>query len=230
MATLETPALQFTSLRAQVYDFLRQALAEGGLAPGDTIKLGDLSEQLGVSRTPLREALLQLEIEGFVTILPRRGIVVRRLDLPTIRNLYGIIGGLESAAVLSAAPQLAASHLATMQEHNLSMQAALDRDDFATYYRHNLALHDLPVTLTDNHELLRLITVHRQRLYDFPRRARFVKEWEERSVREHAEYLVLLRAGDVRAAADYLRDVHWSFAVQESFIRRYYGQECGEDP
>ena len=112
-----------------------------------------------------------------------------------------------------------------MQEHNLSMREALSNDDFQRYYSHNVAFHDCPLELSGNTELKRLITTHRQRLYDFPRRDGFVKDWELRSVEEHKKYVDLLLAGKCAQAASFIRDVHWSFAVQESFIRRYYAAE-----
>jgi DNA-binding GntR family transcriptional regulator len=62
----------------------------------------------------------------------------------------------------------------------------------------------------------------KHRLYDFPRRKGFVKEWEVISTGEHQQFIEHVKNGDPKAAAEFIRDVHWSFAVQERFIRRYY--------
>jgi hypothetical protein len=62
----------------------------------------------------------------------------------------------------------------------------------------------------------------KQRLYDFPRKQAFVKEWEVSSTKEHDELIRLLESGDSREAASYIRDVHWSYEVQQPFIERYY--------
>ena len=78
----EMPILQTRSLREQVYEFLRAEMNRGGLEIGTFLDLGALAEHLGISRTPLRDALLQLEVEGFVEILPRRGFRLKPL-LPT---------------------------------------------------------------------------------------------------------------------------------------------------
>jgi len=69
---------QFTlkSLREQVYDYLRIQMNEGRIRAGSFLNLNDISRELGMSRTPLRDALFQLESEGFITIFPRRGVVV----------------------------------------------------------------------------------------------------------------------------------------------------------
>ena len=80
------PVLPTRSLREQVYDFLRAEMASGGLQPGAYLDLNELADRLGVSRTPLREALLNLESQGFVTVLPRRGFQLNELSLDDIRH------------------------------------------------------------------------------------------------------------------------------------------------
>ncbi|HOX91774.1 MAG TPA: GntR family transcriptional regulator, partial [Spirochaetales bacterium] len=90
------------TLRERVYDYLKAQLNDGKLKPGAFLDLASIGEDLGLSRTPLRDALLRLEAEGFVTIHQRRGVVVNVLDVSTIRNAYQIIGALESSAVMEA--------------------------------------------------------------------------------------------------------------------------------
>ncbi len=225
MSSSTRSPIEQRSLREQVYDHLRESLANGVLRPGDPIDLGSLERELGISRTPLREALLRLEIEGFVTILPRRGVLVRPLDLESIRKLYQIIGGLESAGVIASAPKIGPEEIGTMRSHNAVMREALGDDDFDRYYEHNMALHALPIELTANPELARLIDVFRQRLYDFPRKPGFIKDWEIDSTAEHGHYIDLLENGDARGAAEFIRDVHWSFDIQREHILRYYADE-----
>jgi DNA-binding FadR family transcriptional regulator len=64
----------------------------------------------------------------------------------------------------------------------------------------------------------------KKRLYDFPRRQGFVKEWEESSIEEHARLVKFLRQGDKEGAAKFIRDIHWSYEVQEPYIAKYYQQ------
>ncbi len=73
--------LNTKSLREQVYEYLRDEIHNRKLLPGATININEISQQLGISKTPLRDAIIQLEIEGFVTILPRRGVTVKKLTL-----------------------------------------------------------------------------------------------------------------------------------------------------
>ena len=219
--------LNLKSLREQVYDYLREAMNRGDLAPGATLDLNAISRRLGVSRTPLRDALLQLETEGFVTILPRRGCMVNLLTREEIRDLYQLIGSLEASVIRSEFDRITATITNRMTGLNDEMADALRDDDFDHFYTANLELHECFLALSSNHRLVDLVRTMKHRLYDFPRKKTFVKDWELRSIDEHAELIRLLEAGDARAAADYIREVHWSFEVQKPFIQQYYLSELG---
>ena len=211
-----------TSLREQVYQHLRVLMNQGKLRPGSDLHLNALAEQMGISRTPLRDALLRLEAEGFVEILNRKGVRIAELTLDQIRDIYELLGGLESAALMSVSDRIDPKTLARMRELNEEMVRALDAVDFARYYEANLRFHDGYLSLSTNRGLVHQVHILKQRLYDFPRLEGFVPEWERASTGEHRTLLDHLSAGRIVQAADYLRDVHWSFSYQEPFIRRYY--------
>lgn len=214
------------SLREKVYQYLRQGLNEGRLRQGAFLNLNAISSELGMSRTPLRDALFQLEAEGYVTIFPRRGVMVNRLDLEKIRNIYEISGALESTVVAHSGHKLTEQDLAAMETLNREMKIAVETHDIDGYYDKNTAFHNLYLNLTQNGDLLRTVHTLRERLYDFPRSKAFIKDWELAAIGEHEEFLRRLGARDFNGAAEFLRDVHWSFDVQERFARLYYfGQE-----
>lgn len=217
--------LNHTSLREQVYEYLRGSINRGELTPGTFLDQKRISAELGISRQPLRDALIQLEAEGFVSILPRRGVVVNQLTLEDIRHLYEVIGALEGAAVVSVINEMKVPHFEDMRTLNADMVLAIDDGDFDTYYSLNLAFHNVFLGLSDNEALVRTVEVAKQRLYDFPRAKDFVPEWEFASTGEHSEFVDYLERCDGRGAADYLRDVHWSFGVQQPFILLYYFPE-----
>ena len=124
-----TPDCPFNmvSLRQQVYDYLRSQMNQGELRPGSAINLGEMSSRFGISRTPLREALLQLETEGFVTIYPRKGIIVNPLSEEDIRHAYEIIGALEASVVFNERNSITSTETEKMRRLNLLMREALDR-------------------------------------------------------------------------------------------------------
>jgi DNA-binding GntR family transcriptional regulator len=216
------PILNIKSLKEQVYEYLREQMRRGDILPGSAIDMEETSKKLGVSKTPLRDALLQLEMEEFVTILPRRMVVVNSLKKDDIRNYYEIIGSLESMAMLKAFECLKASDIEAMQKLNAGMKDAIAANDFDLYYERNLAFHNTFLNLCGNDSLVKLVNNLKKRLYDFPRPKGFVKEWEESSILEHQALIDLLRKGRGQDAANHVRDVHWSFKVQEEFVGKYY--------
>jgi DNA-binding GntR family transcriptional regulator len=183
------------------------------------------SEKLGISRTPLRDALIQLEMEGFVRILPRRGVVVNWLTVQDIKDLYEILGALESMAIVSVSDKFGNPEVKKMQQLNKVMKKAIDDDDFDQFYEKNLEFHNVYIDLSGNKALKKMTNILKKRLYDFPRRSRYIKEWEVASIKEHQKLIELLSEGKFMDAAVHIRDVHWSFHVQEKYIRRYYSDE-----
>ena len=166
--------LRLKSLRELVYEHLHQAINSGDIEPGSFIDQKKLAVQLGISRQPLRDALIQLELEGFVTVIPRRGVEVRRLTLEDIRHLYQVIGALESFVLMHATTRVHGDAVREMGDLNEAMVEAIEAGDFDTYYDLNLAFHDVFLDTSDNPLLLRTVRICKQRLYDFPRKRTFV--------------------------------------------------------
>ena len=216
------PLLNIKSLKEQVYEYLREQMRNGHLLPGSVIDMEETSKKLGVSKTPLRDALLQLEMEGFVNILPRRKVIVNVLSLQDIKNMYEIIGALESEALLSAFDRLQDSDIRHLEKLNREMKEAIDKDDFDLYYEKNLRFHDVFLGRSGNDSLVKIVNTLKKRLYDFPRQQGFVKEWEQASIGEHGRLVELIRRKARAEAVAFIRDVHWSFQVQEQFISKYY--------
>lgn len=210
------------SLKEQVYEYLRVEISRQNLAPGSMINMEATSKKLGISKTPLRDALIQLEMEGFVTIIPRRGIYVNTLTTDDIREFYQIIGALESSALLAGFPGLKQTHINKMKKLIGGMQKALESDNFEQFYKKNLEFHDTYIQLCGNKTLSRYINQLKRRLYDFILQSQWIKEWEEASNKEHQKLFNLLEAGKVNEAAKFIKETHWSYKVQEKFIRKYY--------
>ena len=220
--------LNLMSLKDQVYEYLRNEMKKGRIRPGSALNMDKTCDRLGVSKTPLRDALIRLEAEGFVTILPRRGVVVNPLTLQDIRNYYEIIGSLESTALLAAGPQLGGV-AERMDELNRGMADALAKDSFDLYYERNLRFHEVFIELSGNDVIRETMETLKKRLYDFPRPKDYIKAWEERSIGEHSSLVSLIRKGRTKDAARFIRDVHWSFKVQEAYILQYYAAYSADE-
>lgn len=214
--------INIKSLKEQVYDYLKNQISQQDLKPGETINMDSTSKMLGISKTPLRDALIQLEMEEFVTIMPRKGIYVNPLTEKNIRNYYQIIGSLERAAMLAAFSKITPSEINKFEKLQQDMITNLSKEQFGKFYENNLKFHHIFLDLCGNESLIRLVQSYKKRLYDFPGKKQLLKEWEESSINEHLEIIRLVKAGNAQKAASFMSDVHWSYEVQEKFIKKYY--------
>lgn len=213
--------LQISSLSDQVYTYLRKQMNIGDLTPGSTINIGEIAQQLGISKTPLRDALIHLELEGFVTILPRRGVRVNPLYLQDVKNAYDAIGLVESFIVKDCIDKILPAHLRKLEELNEIMIENIEKDDFSTFFETNLDFHHTYLDVSANEPLKKFILPIKHRLYDFPRQ-NYNRAWEIRNCEEHTQFIKLLGDGDGESAAKVLQEQHWSFEYQEDFIREFY--------
>lgn len=219
--------LDARSLREQVYEYLRSEIQAGRLVQGSYIKLNEISTQLGISKTPLRDAIIQLECEGFVTILPRRGVLVNRLDLKKIKNHLEIVGALEGAVIRSVFDRITQDHLDEMKALNRRMRAIIRDTSFDTfdpqYYRFNIAFHDVFLNLSSNAVLKQTVMRIKQQLYDFPRLA-YIREWETINCDEHDRFIRYIGEGRKDEAARLWREQHWGFESHKKYILDFYAQ------
>jgi DNA-binding GntR family transcriptional regulator len=194
-------------LRSQVYEYLRNELKAENLKPGMFVSMNQIMKNLNISRTPLRDALLQLQNEGFVTFLPQRGIRINELSLQDIEDLYEMLGALDSRALLSVFQKMGPSEIEKMKNLNQEMLENISGSKFNRYWDLNSEFHNVYLNLSSNLPILRQINIIRQRLFEFGK-----KDWS-RKMREmnHAEHLTmieLIEKGEAVAAADFMRDVH----------------------
>lgn len=214
--------LQFSSLSEQVYSYLRREMNQGNLIPGSTIHIGEIAQQLGISKTPLRDALIHLELEGFVEILPRKGVRVKKLLIHDVKNAYDAVGLIEAFIVSSCIDRITPQHIARMEELNETIISDIKSNDFSRLFSTNLEFHNVYVDISENEPLKKFILPIKHRLYDFPRQ-NYIPEWELGNCEEHRQVIAHLKAGDGESAGKVLKDIHWSFDYQKDFIYQFYG-------
>ena len=128
-------------LHDQVATRLRTMLIEGRIAPGAKLNERELSEQLRVSRTPLREAIKLLGAEGLVDLLPNRGAVAVKLSEADVLNTFEVLAGLEGMSGVLAAQRITEAELAEIRALHYEMLACFARSDLSGYYRLNALIH-----------------------------------------------------------------------------------------
>jgi DNA-binding GntR family transcriptional regulator len=214
-------ALKFSSLSDQVYEYLRRQMNQGDLLPGSTINIAEIANQLGISKTPLRDALIHLELEGFVTIIPRRGVRVNQLQIEDVKNAYDAVGLVESFIVKECIDKITSSHIRKLKDLNEKMILNIEKEDFSELFETNFRFHNVYLDLSPNEFLKKFIIPIKHRLYDFPRQ-NYIPEWEMRNSEEHKLFIEYLEQGNADGAATLLKDTHWSFECQKDFIYTFY--------
>ena len=213
--------LEYSSLSEHVYLHLRRQMNSGGMTPGSTINIGEIAEQLGISKTPLRDSLIHLECEGFVTILPRRGVLVNELTIEDVRNAYDSIGLVEAHIIEESIKNITPTHIKKLEALNKKMKAEIKSEDFSNLFESNLEFHNTYLDVSDNDMLKKFILPIKHRLYDFPRH-NCIAQWELRNCSEHTKFIDCLKRADGAGAARVLKDEHWSFDTQKEFIYQFY--------
>ncbi len=193
--------LQFSSLSEQVYSYLRRQMNQGNLIPGSTIHIGDIAQQLGISKTPLRDALIHLELEGFVEILPRRGVRVKKLHIHDVKNAYDAVGLIEAFIVSSCIDRIDSSHIEKLEELNETIISDIKKNDFSRLFSTNLKFHNVYLDISDNEPLKKFILPIKHRLYDFPRQ-NYIGEWEMNNCEEHRQFIALPETGGWRGCCE----------------------------
>ncbi|MCG8470698.1 MAG: GntR family transcriptional regulator [Desulfobacterales bacterium] len=215
-------------LREQIYEYMRDEINKGNLQPGELVNTSKISRSLGISKTPLREALIQLECDGFVTILPRKGVMVNRLTLADVRESWEICRVFEYEMMNKLFDHIDEDCIAKMEAINNEMMAATKEKDPDRFYSLNIDFHDAFLSLSKNSQMRRILRLIKQRLYDFLSRS-CIPEWESVNCDEHDELIRLLKSDDREAATRFLKEVHWAFEKQQEHIRRFYEQASPEE-
>ena len=183
-------------LHEEVIDQLRDRIVQGELAPGVRLNERVLCEQLGISRTPLREAIKMLATEGLVELLPNRGAIVTPLKAATIADTLAVMGSLESLAGELACANASESDLTEIRALHFEMLAHHARRELAGYFRFNQLIHLKIIEASGNPVLT---NTYRQ-LNANVRRARYManlsRERWDAAVREHEEILAALCSRD----------------------------------
>ena len=193
-------------LHEETVDRLRDLIVQGELAPGSRLNERVLTARLGVSRTPLREAIKLLATEGLVDLLPNRGAIVAPIDPARIAQTLAVMGALESLAGELVCAQASDQSLAEIRALHFEMLAMHARRDLDGYFCYNQAIHLKIVEASGNAALAQ---TYRQ-LNANVRRVRYManlspERWDA-AVQEHEAILAALNARDAARLKRLLRD------------------------
>lgn len=194
------------SLHAEVAQRLRNMILNHELAPGEKIDEPALCERFGVSRTPLREALKVLSMEGHIVLAPHRGARVAITSTEDVRDLFPVIGALEALAGELACQQVTELQIASLQLLHDEMVHCYRQGDAAGYAERNREIHLTIFNIADNGPLTQLYQQVSARTHSVRYVARKSPADWALAIEEHEQMLVALRARDGEALGKILKD------------------------
>jgi DNA-binding GntR family transcriptional regulator len=188
-------------LRDDVYLRLRDSIVDGTLEPGEQLRDGELATWLGVSRTPVREALLRLAQAGLVTAVPGRSTCVTTIDHRATAHAMSVVAAMHRLAVLEAVPHLTADDLRRMRAANKRFGAAIRSGDVDAALEADDELHEIPVAVAANTAVVAVLEQFMPVLRR-AERARFGSLPGRASVTLHDRLIDLCESADAEAAAE----------------------------
>jgi DNA-binding GntR family transcriptional regulator len=191
---------QFRTVGDMVYEVLRESILKGVFRPGQRLRQDHLAEAIGVSRIPVRSALLQLESDGLITLHPYRGAVVNRLTVDQMREMYEIRGVLETHALRKAITAMTPERLAHLEQLAHELNEVNDGEEFLTrrneFYRELYDESLQPRTV----ELIEKLRAEAGR-YWLERKVEYVSRPGQR---DHQQLVEFMKAGEADAAVEWL--------------------------
>jgi DNA-binding GntR family transcriptional regulator len=199
------PKVERQRLHDTVVEHIRRFIVEGTLEPGKKLNERELCETLGISRTPLREALKVLAAEGLIEISPNRGASVSKMSEAELRETFELMSGLEAFAGELAAERITAAELAEIKALHYAMLACRTQHDLAGYYSRNQAIHDKINEAARNSALRQTYIAVNRRLQALRFRSNFQTPKWDSAIHDHEEMLKALEARDGKRLGAILR-------------------------
>ena len=193
---------EYLPLRDVVFNTLRQAIIKGELKPGERLLEIQLADKLGVSRTPIREAIRKLELEGLVTMIPRRGATVAGITKKHLQDVLEIRRALERLAVELACERMDAEGLEQLEALQQQFIDHNGSDDVFLLANIDEKFHDTIYQSTLNERLVSMLENLREQMYRY--RLEYIKDSSKRDllVNEHNLIIDAIRQKDAEAAKD----------------------------
>lgn len=158
---------EYLPLRDVVFYTLRQAILKGELEPGERLMEMQLASQMGVSRTPIREAIRKLELEGLVLMIPRRGAVVAKITEKDLRDVLEVRSTLERLAIELACERMKEEDFTLLREAQEAFKEALETDDITLQAQRDVEFHDVIYKATGNLRLIQMLNNLREQMYRY---------------------------------------------------------------
>lgn len=196
---------EYLPLRDVVFKTLRQAILKGELEPGERLMEIQLADRLGVSRTPIREAIRKLELEGLVLMIPRKGAEVAKISEKSLRDVLEIRRALDALAIELCIERMTEDDVKALAEAQEEFRKSVEGNEAMVIAESDERFHDVIYNSTNNPRLVQMLNNLREQMYRY--RLEYIKDAEKRQVlvSEHDWILKAIRERNVTEAKTAIR-------------------------
>lgn len=196
---------EYLPLRDVVFHTLRQAILKGEMKPGERLMEIQLAQKLGVSRTPVREAIRKLELEGLVLMIPRKGAEVAEITIEDLVDVLEVRGALEELAVKDACDHITEEQLEDLKEAAETFRKALEHKDLVACAQADMDFHEIIYGATNNRRLVQMLNNLREQMYRY--RMEYLKDARTHKIllKEHDAIRCALKKHDKVGAGNAIR-------------------------
>ena len=193
---------EYLPLRDVVFNTLRQAILRGELKPGERLMEIQLANKLGVSRTPIREAIRKLELEGLVLMIPRKGAEVADITEKSLRDVLEVRKALEELAVQLTCDKITKEQIRELEQAAEQFKKTLKSNDITEIAEADVRFHNIIYLATDNQKLILLLNNLREQMYRY--RIEYLKRADKYSqlLAEHEEIIRRIEKKQKKEAAE----------------------------
>lgn len=205
-STFKVTMNEYLPLRDVVFNTLRQAILKGELEPGERLMEIQLAERLGVSRTPIREAIRKLELEGLVLMIPRKGAEVAEISEKSLREVLEVRRSLEELAIELACQRISPEELSELEEAENTFAKAVETGEVMAIAESDESFHELIYRATANERLVQILNNLREQMYRY--RLEYIKDEDRRQILvvEHEHILHAIRSRNIVDAKGAVRE------------------------
>lgn len=206
MNDLKLNISEYLPLRDVVFKTLREAILKGDLAPGERLMEIKLANQLGVSRTPIREAIRKLELEGLVVMVPRKGAEVAKITEKDLRDVLEVRASLEELAISLACERITDEKIVELKDALEQFRTVIKGKDVTKIAQMDVAFHDVIFESTQNARLVQMVNNLREQMYRY--RLEYLKDFSTHSRldEEHVKIFEAVSARDIERATALIRE------------------------
>lgn len=190
----------YLPLRDVVFNTLREAILNGEIEPGERLMEIKLAETLGVSRTPIREAIRMLQIEGLVNMTPRKGTVVADISKEDLKNVLEVRRVLEELAVTLACQNMTDNDVEELKQNLNEFENAIEKEIPSDIAKIDVAFHDIIYKATKNDRLIQILYNLREQMFRY--RLEYIKDFDTRQtvIKDHEKLIHAIENKDIESA------------------------------